>query len=122
MRESSFTVGGAGVAAVPVTAGRTAKVELRDSTVADNIGIGVQAGSVASATATVTVVSSLVSGNGTGVLGQASGNTAYVSDATITRNVTGVSAASSGAVVSFQDNRLMSNTTNGAFSSTTVKQ
>jgi hypothetical protein len=122
VRESSFTVGGAGVAAVPVTAGRTAKVELRDSTVADNSGVGVQAGTVAGATATVSVVSSLLSGNGTGVLGQASGNTAFVSDATITRNVTGVSAASSGAVVSFQDNRLMSNTTNGSFSSTTAKQ
>ncbi|MEO8676636.1 MAG: hypothetical protein ABI569_13745 [Casimicrobiaceae bacterium] len=121
VRESSFTVGGAGVAAVPVTAGRSAKVELRDSTISDNSGIGVQAGSVAGATATVSVVSSLVSGNGTGVFGQGSGNTVYVSDATLTRNVTGVSAVSSGAVVSFGDNRLMNNTSNGAFTSTIGK-
>ncbi len=121
VRESSVTLGGAGIAANPVTAGRVAKVEVRDSTIADNSGIGVQAGSVAGATATVSVVSSLVSGNGTGVVGQASGNAAYVSDATITRNATGVSTVSSGAVVSFSDNRLMNNTSNGAFSSTTNK-
>ena len=122
MRGSAVTLGGTGVAAVPATAGRSAKVEVRDSTISDNSSVGIQAGSVAGATATVSVVSSLLSGNATGVLGQASGNSAYVSDATITRNALGVSFVSSGAVVSFQDNRLMNNTTAGAFSSTATKQ
>jgi hypothetical protein len=115
VRGASFTGGGAGIAAAPVTAAKTAKVEVRDSTVADNSGVGVQAGGGAG-TATLTLVSSLVSGNATGVLGTGTGNTAYVSDATITRNATGVSAAASGTVPTFGDNRLMNNTSNGAFS------
>jgi hypothetical protein len=79
-------------------------------------------GSGVAAPAALSLVSSLVSGNATGIQVTGAANSTYVSDSTITRNATGLAYVSSGTAVSGIDNRLVNNTVNGAFSSTAAKQ
>ena len=117
MRGSSVNGGTTGVAIAAAAGG--AKVELRDSSVAANSGSAIAIGPAASPTV-ASVVSSILSENGSGVVVQGGGNTAYVSDSTITRNTQGVSAAG-GSVVSGGDNRLLNNGVDGTFSSTVGK-
>ncbi|HEX9276293.1 MAG TPA: right-handed parallel beta-helix repeat-containing protein, partial [Casimicrobiaceae bacterium] len=111
--------GGSGIVLNPTSG--TSKIEVRDSNINDNTSNGVFAAGTGAGTATASVVSSIVSGNGNGLLAQGAGNQIYVSDSTITRNTTGVVTLSSGTVVSGTDNRLVNNNTNGAFSSTVGK-
>ena len=61
------------------------------------------------------------SGNATGIQVSGTNSTAYVSDSTITRNTTGVNPAAAGTIVSGDDNRLVNNVADGAFSSTVPK-
>jgi hypothetical protein len=120
---STMSGGTTGLAAVPPTAGKTATIEVRDSTISDNSGAGVTATQSGAAVPVnlVSLVSTQISGNGTGVQVTGVNSSAYVSDSAIVRNGTGVSAVSSGTIVSGQDNRLVANTVNGAFSSSVPK-
>jgi hypothetical protein len=74
-------------------------------------------------TAAVTVSNTLVSGNtGTGIASQDVGSTVQVTGNTISDNGFGVRSLSSGVLISFGDNALANNTTNGTFTGTAVKQ
>jgi len=117
---STMSGGGTGLSVAPPTVGKTATVEVRDSTISDNSGAGVAAtqSGAASPLNLVSLVSSQVSGNATGVQVTGTNSSAYVSDSTIVRNGTGVSPVAAGTIVSAGDNRLIANTVNGAFSST----
>ena len=120
---STMSGGTTGLAAVPPTAGKTASIEVRDCTISDNSGAGVAAtqSGAASPVTLVSLLATQISGNGTGVQVTGLNSSAYVSDSAIVRNGTGVSPVSSGTVVSGQDNSLVANTVNGAFSSTVPK-
>jgi len=119
---STISGGATGLLSAPTTAAKTSKLEVRDCTIADNSTAGVAVGSGVAAPALVSVISTLVSGNGAGIQVTGAANSSYVSDSTITRNATGLAYVSSGTAVSGIDNRLVNNSTNGAFSSTAPKQ
>ena len=116
---STLASGGTGLAAG--SAAHTVKLELRDCTISDNTGSGVAAATGGATSTALSVVSSLISGNLTGVSAVGSANGIYASDNTITRNTTGVSFSGSATLVSGGDNRLINNGTEGSFSSTSLK-
>jgi hypothetical protein len=116
---STFADGSTGIAAG--SPGRTLRVELRDCTISGNSGTGVAAIVGATAATTLSVVTSMVSGNGTGLQSANAGNSIYSSDSTITHNLTGLSATAAGTLVSGTDNRVVGNVTDGAFSSSVPK-
>ena len=116
---STFADGGTGIAAG--SPGRALRVELRDCTISGNSGAGVAAIVGATTATTLSVVTSVVSGNAIGLQSANTGNSIYSSDNTITHNLTGLSATASGTLVSGTDNRLVGNVTNGAFSSSVPK-
>ncbi len=120
---STVSGGSNGVVVAPPTGGKTANIELRDSTISDNGNIGVSAAQsgAASPVNLVSVISSQVSDNLIGIQLSGANSSAYVSDSTIVRNVTGLNAVSSGTIVSGGDNRLAANTFNGGFTSTVLK-
>jgi hypothetical protein len=120
---STLSGGTTGISVAPPTATLTAAIEVRDCTISDNAGVGVDATQTGAGSplTLVSVVSSQVSGNGIGIQVTGSNSSAYVSDSTITRNATGVSPASLGTIVSGGDNRLVNNAADGAFSSTVLK-
>jgi hypothetical protein len=115
---STFSGGATGVTA-GLAGGTSVKVELRDCTVNDNTGAGVAA--ITTSPTTLSVVSSLVSGNLVGIQAANGGNIVYVSDTTVTRNATGLSASGGGSIPSGGDNRVINNTANGAVSTTIPK-
>jgi hypothetical protein len=119
---STVSGGGNGVVVDPPTSGKTANIEVRDSTISDN-GTGVSATQTGAGSPVnlVSVISSQVSGNLIGIQLTGTNSSAYVSDSTIVRNVTGLNLVSSGTIVSGGDNRLVANTFNGGFSSTVPK-
>ena len=120
---STMSGGTTGISVAPPTSAKTATIEVRDCTIADNSGIGVNATQTGAASPLnlVSVVSSQVSGNATGIQVSGANSAAYVSDSTITRNATGVNPAASGTIVSGGDNRLVNNVADGAFSSRVPK-
>lgn len=120
---STMSGGTTGISVAPPTSAQTATIEVRDCTIADNAGIGVNATQTGAASPLnlVSVVSSQVSGNATGIQVSGVNSTAYVSDSTITRNAIGVNPAASGTIVSAEDNRLVNNVADGAFSSIVQK-
>jgi len=120
---STVSGGVNGVVVAPPTAGKTANIELRDSTISDNGNIGISAtqAGAGSPVNLVSVISSQVSGNLIGIQLTGTNSSAYVSDSTIVRNVSALNVVSSGTIVSGGDNRLTANTFNGAFSSTVLK-
>ena len=102
--------------------GKSAKVEIRNSVLSDNYtGFGLLVISTAASPATVSLISSLASGNNFGVQSEGAGSVVYVTDSTITRNMTGMNPITSGTIVSGSDNRLIGNGTDGSFTSTTPK-
>ena len=121
VRSSALSGGTAGVVVQPTVNGATAKVELRNSTVSKNATVGVQAGSgAAGASAAVSLIDVQLTANGTGLLAQ-TGGALFVTNSTVTKSATGI-MVSGGSVISLGDNRLVDNVSNGAFSSTLVKQ
>ena len=116
---TTLAAGGTGLAAGSVA--HTAKLELRDCTISDNTGNGVVAVTGGTTSTVISVVSSLISGNLTGLSAVGSANGIYASDNTITRNATGVNFSASATLVSGSDNRLINNGTDGGFSSTSAK-
>jgi len=120
---STVSGGSNGVVVAPPTGGKTANIELRDSTISDNGNVGVSATQTGAGSPVnlVSVISSQVSDNLIGIQLTGANSSAYVSDSTIVRNVTGLNAVSSGTIVSGGDNRLAANTFNGGFTSTVLK-
>ena len=117
---STISSGATGVTVQPGIPGAAAKVEIRNTTIASNSIAGLLMGVMASAPATVSLITSQVAENNAGIAVNA-GSTVYVSDTTITRNTTGISVAS-GVAVSLGDNRVTGNLTDGSFTSTVGKQ
>jgi hypothetical protein len=100
-----------------------ANVTVRNTVVSKMTLGGIKAVASAGGPATILVEHSQSSHNGgNGVI--ASGGTAVVRlhDVTITDNVTGINAISGGQVISFGDNAVAGNTTNGAPTSTSALQ
>ena len=114
IRKSTFSAGGVGISAGAANSGQTVELDIRDCTVSDNAGIGIAAVAPLSPT-TLTVISSSVSGNATGIQATGIGNKAYASDNTIMRNDIALNATSSGTVLSGGDNRLLFNISDGIF-------
>ena len=116
---STFTDGTVGIAADPPTAGKTSSFEVWNSLVANNATNGVQSGANANAPAFVSLISSLITGNNTGVLAVA--NPVYCSDNTISRNASGVALVTGGTAQTAQDNAVANNGATAAFTSTVPK-
>lgn len=89
------------------------------SSIRSNTGSGINA--APSGSADVTVSKSLIAGNGTGLLAKANA-TIRISGNTITYNTTGLSATGTGKIISFKDNAIDGNGTNGTPTSTVVLQ
>ncbi len=117
---SSIAAGATGLSVQPGGAA-TSRVQVRGTSFYGNSGNAVVVGGGASANASVSLVSSQLAANGTGLRVQG-GAAAYSTDTTITRNATGVSTTGGATAVSAGDNRLLDNTTNGAFTSVQGKQ
>jgi parallel beta-helix repeat protein len=94
---------GQGLAAL--TSGRVA---IRNSVVANNAGAGIHGGGAGNTDVKVMVENCVVTGNGTGIIAFASGNVT-VSNSTITGNTTGVA----GSPLTYNNNQLSKNTTDG---------
>jgi hypothetical protein len=119
IRGSTLSGGTTGALLQPNIGAAVSRIDFIESTVTKNSGAGILAGGSAG-TANVSLTSSLVSGNGTGVQASANGNV-FLTDSTITRNATGLATAG-GAIASGTENRLYNNTTNGSFGSTVPRQ
>jgi hypothetical protein len=120
---STVSGGNNGMSVAPPTSGKTANIEVRDSTISDNANIGITATQTGAGSTVnlVSVVSTQVSGNLIGIQLIGTNSSAYVSDSTIVRNVSSLNMVSSGTIVSGGDNRLVANTFNVGFSSTVPK-
>jgi hypothetical protein len=123
VHSSTLSGGQTGISVVPLTATRTATIEVRGCTISDHFGDAVEAMQLGAGSprTLVSVVSSLLSGNGIGVQVTGVNTSGYVSDSMITRNAIGVSSVGGGEIVSGGDNRLVGNTADGSFSSAVPK-
>ncbi|APZ98116.1 hypothetical protein BWQ93_06220 [Sphingopyxis sp. QXT-31] len=103
--------------------GSSVKGTIASSEITDN-QIGVYARSVpGGGTVNVTLVDSVVSGNGsTGVMAEDALATINASGNTVTQNGNGLRSLTGGILVSFGDNVVVANNTNGSFTSTATKQ
>jgi hypothetical protein len=91
----------------------SATVSVRNSVAAGN-GSGFEVRSFFSfGTAVMNLESSMVSGNAVGVVTDGAFATANISNVTVVDNTTGLSATSGGHIVSFGNNKVTNNTTNG---------
>ena len=105
-------------------AGTWGGATIRDSVVAGHRDYGIISAGTPSS---ILVENCLVTANGTGIWSsgyQGLPSVVYVSNTMIVGNTTGVSAPNniSGEIISFGNNRLANNTTNGAFTSTIQQQ
>ena len=104
----------------------TSEVVVRNSVMSGNSGNGIAAVSTGRGTAPIvnlTVENTIAAHNGAaGVFAQGNGASVSLSNTTIANNVTGISAVSMGHVVSFGNNRIIANTTNGAPTATVPLQ
>jgi hypothetical protein len=107
-----------------VRATGTGDVVVRNSVMSGNTGNGIAAVSAGlGLVVNVTVDNTIASHNaGAGVLAQGPDASVNLSNTTIANNATGISAVSAGHVVSFGNNRIIANTTNGAPTSTIPQQ
>ena len=113
--------GSTGILVQPTASAATTVVDVRKSTITGSTGAAVSAGNgTAGSTATVSLTGDELTESGTG-LSVATGGRAFVTDTTIRRNAVGIALTGGGTATSLHDNRLLNNTTNGAFSSTTSK-
>jgi hypothetical protein len=101
----------------------TSEVVVRNSVMSGNTGNGIAAVSTGAPIVNLTVENTVAAHNGAaGVLAQGNGASVNLSNTTIANNVTGISAVSMGHVVSFGNNRIIANTTNGAPTATVPLQ
>lgn len=104
---------------ISITNTGDSRVVVHNSAIRNNAGAGIYG--VPEGTADTMVSKSLISGNGTGV--QAGPNATFrISGNTIVHNTTGLSATGTGKIISFKDNIIDGNGTNGAPTSTVVLQ
>jgi hypothetical protein len=95
------------------------QVLVSNSSIRNNTGNGINAAPTGSAD--ITVSRSLIAGNATGLT--ANGNASIrITGNTVTYNTTGLSALKGGKIISFKDNAIDGNGTNGAPSSTVALQ
>ncbi|MEO7254168.1 MAG: hypothetical protein ABIZ64_08010 [Casimicrobium sp.] len=117
-------IGGAGVA-VDATA-RSVNVTLSDVHVRKSAtGVSVMNNTIAGppTAATVDINRSAISFSTTAAIAAATANTVIrLSDSTITANTLGLSTAAGGQIISYNNNRLLGNTTNGAPTSTVYQR
>jgi parallel beta-helix repeat protein len=97
----------------------SSQIVVKNSTIRSNAGAGIS-GLSASGPIDITVINSLINGNGTGI-SAGSATIFRLSGNTITYNTTGLSA-SQGKIVSFKNNSIDGNGTNGAPTSTATQQ
>lgn len=98
------------------------KASMKRSVVSTNTSHGVSASSNGSLVK-INVDDSLISDNGgVGLRSVGAQSSVYASRSTFTGNATGLSALTSGALVSYGNNRVFENTTNGVFTSTLPEQ
>jgi parallel beta helix pectate lyase-like protein len=101
----------------------TSEVVVRNSVMSGNTGNGIAAVSTGAPIVNLTVENTIAAHNGAaGVLAQGNGASVNLSNTTIANNVTGISAVSMGHVLSFGNNRIIANTTNGAPTATVPLQ
>lgn len=110
IRDSVIAGNTTGVSAT-ATGPATAEVTIESSAISNNEDAAV----IVDAFGIVSVSASAISGNGTGLSSNTDDATIRVSSTTITRNSTGVTASNSGNIISFLNNRLSGNSTDGAF-------
>jgi hypothetical protein len=117
----SLVIGGTtGIAIQPTIDGAQSTADVRGTTVAKLADAGLVVGGTSAALATLTVVASQVTESGIGIDSR-SGGTANVTDTTVVRNAIGIRPLG-GSIVSFGDNRVSANATNGAFTQTLSRQ
>jgi len=121
LRNGGFSENGTALWIAPTAAGASARFEVRRISFSAN-GAGLIVGGNAGTTARAAVVKSLVAGSAGVGVSTAVGGTTWISDTTITRNATGLQQTGGGASVSFMNNRLFGNTSDGAFSSSVAPQ
>lgn len=109
MRNNSFGVVADG------SAGGTVRGVVRDTVVANNVNNGVTLNT--SGTSVVFLVeNSTVASNNFGLVATGTNAGMVVSNTSVVNNTTGLSTGSGGVLLSFGDNRVNVNTTDGAFS------
>jgi hypothetical protein len=130
-----FVKSSAGVASVSLDGGRlennavginaqdNTRATIRDATISNNTTAGVQA-QAAAGTAEVNLESVVVSLNGNGLQAGGSGvnGTIRMTNVTVVNNTTGIAAGAGGTVLSFVNNRIAGNTTDGAPTTTKPQQ
>jgi hypothetical protein len=102
---------------VGVEADRYATVSVRNSVAAGN-GTGFSS----TGHAVINLESSIVSGNGTAINPDGANSTINVSNVTVVNNTTGLSATHGGHIVSFGNNKITNNGTNGSPTKTISQQ
>lgn len=95
------------------------QIFISDCTIRNNSGSGV--GTFSTNTTEIAVSKCVIGGNGTGILAAANA-TFRITGNSIMHNVTGLSARSGGKIVSFKDNAIDGNGTNGVPTSTVALQ
>jgi hypothetical protein len=117
----SLVVGGTtGIAIQPTVGGAQSSAEVRGTTLTKLAGAGLLVGGSGAALATLTVTGSQISESGVGIDAQG-GGTANVTGTTVVRNAIGVRPFG-GSIISFGDNRLSANATDGTFTTTLPRQ
>ena len=115
IRKSTFSAGGVGISAGAANSGQTVELDIRGLHGERQRRHRKYAAVAPLSPTTLTVISSSVSGNATGIQATGIGNKAYASDNTIMRNDIALNATSSGTVLSGGDNRLLFNISDGIF-------
>lgn len=110
----------AGFSSIANASGATADLNIENCLATSNGSLGIAASGSGGGRARVSVSNSTVTNNPTGISAVIS-STIHVANTTITRNTTGL-LPDGGSLISFGDNKLFSNTSNGTFTSTVAKQ
>lgn len=95
------------------------QVLVHNTSIRNNVGAGINA--APTGTADISVTRSVLTGNGTAVLAGAN-STVRISGNSIMHNTVGLSVGKQGKIISFRDNAVDGNGTNGTPSSTVVLQ
>jgi hypothetical protein len=118
---SSFSKNGNGLFLQPSAAGATTRMTIRDCVLSSN-DVGFVAGGYAGTVVVAQLSDSEISDNVTSGVQAQVGSNVTLSNTTVTRNGVGLSASGGASLQSYQDNRVHSNTANGAFTGTLIKQ
>lgn len=109
--DSTLDGGNYGLHAVSMVPGGVLRVSVRDSRLVRNAFAGAQTQSNTGSSVTLSVSSSVVSNNGTGIMSSAAGSKVWVSGNTVSDNGTGLSNVSGGLLESAGNNAVRNNPT-----------